>query len=108
MCAGHADGAQLASIDKRSHRGGGSEKHVNLAAQEIGHGRTSAAVRDVRRLDFCEVVEHLAREVRGGAGTLRGVGQLAWVCLCSGQYVLDGLERAGGVHHQHVGPAADQ
>ena len=55
---------------KVRNRRGGAEDHVDLAAEQVGDGRSRAAIGHVRHLDLGEVGEHLAGQMRRRAVAL--------------------------------------
>ena len=76
---------------------------MRLIGQQVVHGRRGAAVVDVLHLDTRNARELLHRQVLGRTDARRAIVQhFGGISLCRLDQVLHAVERAGGVHHDHV------
>ncbi len=96
----------------RVHRGGGLVAHqVELAAEEIVHGRTGATVGDRGQLGAERLQEQEPAKVGGRADAGVGVGCRHALLLRPGEQLRDGARRQAGLaddRHRHIGDAADR
>ena len=75
--AGDAEHVGLAGAELRIDHRDGVERDVDLAAEQVGHGRAAAAVRHMRHLHAGERAEPFAGEMLRRADADRRVGELA-------------------------------
>ena len=92
-------------------RVGGLVAHeIELAAEEIAHGRPRAAIRDAGHADAKLLHQHQRAEVRGGTDTGMPIGDLVFFCPNPVQQLTGGFRRQRGLRHEchgHIGDAAD-
>ena len=102
LLRGREQNARLARLMQRKRCRHLDEGRIDVAGDQIVEGRRGAFVRYMRHLHAQRGVEHLAGEMRGGAGALRRVVQLAGIGLHVGDEFLAALGREIRPHHQHV------
>ncbi|KAG0756553.1 hypothetical protein G6F22_020257 [Rhizopus arrhizus] len=87
----------------RQHRRDGVERHIDLAAQQVGRQRAAALVRHMQQLHLAGVLELRADQVLAGAHAVGPVSQLARRGPRQGQQPLHVLGVHLGIDHQHIG-----
>ena len=100
--AGDRERAQLAGVDVRQHGRGRRPVRRDAPAEEVGHRRAAALVRDVRDVDAGALLEELAREI---AAPSRRPTIHTRACRASpsrARRIPAASSPARRVHHEHV------
>ena len=95
--------AQLAALDVRQHRRDRVERHLHLAAEQVGRQRPAALVGDVEERHPGERLELRADQVLGGAVAVGAERVRVRRCLAEGDEALHVGRGRAGVDHEHVG-----
>jgi hypothetical protein len=104
--AAHRQRAQAAGFDVLLDRRDGREHELHATGEQVAHG-VGALVRHVDGVEAGPFAEDVAAQVGAGADTRRRAVELAWICLCVRDELLEGLDRQRRVHHQYVGHLGD-
>ncbi len=95
--------AQFAGLDLRQARVDVHEGCIDLAAEQIGHGRAAALVRNVRAGGLGLLPEQFGREMVAGSVAGGRESHLAGLGSQTGQHIRNRLVRRSRRHGQHVG-----
>ncbi|MNI50123.1 hypothetical protein D3C73_1047680 [compost metagenome] len=98
----HAQRQQRAALGLGQARHDGVEVHGHLAREQGGDGFARALVGHVQDIDAGNGLQHLTRQVRGGARAKRRIGQLARIGARIGDHFRQRLERLLRVGQQDV------
>ncbi len=98
----HAERPQFPGLDVGQPRHDGVEVHRHLARQQGRNRFPRALVRHVHDVDARHRLEHFPGHVRGGAGTERRIGQLAWIGLGVGHHFGQRPERQRRMRQQDI------
>ncbi len=102
LLAGHRERAQLALLHQRQRDLGADEEHVDVAAQQVGHGGRRALVGHLQHLDVRGGEHHFRRDVAGRSEPGLAVAELARLLARQRHQLLHGLHRQRGAHDQHL------
>ena len=86
----------------RQGRGQAVHHHLHLTADQVGHRRRAAAIRNVHHENPGVALEHLHAQVRGGAAAQRGIVEPARLALCQRDKFLQGCHLDRRMYDDHV------
>ena len=98
----HRQRAYAVGLDLRQRRRHRGKNQLQIATDEINHGRRTALVRHMRHLHTSHRIKKFTGQMIGGTNPRRTEIQLARIRLRIRDQVLHGMHRQRRVNYQHI------